>query len=121
MTTDPTTPATVAACLQVQGDLHPDEYERLLDHWTKLDTRLRSFRDDTVELHLWVKERDTRGQHVTLEAKIAHLAPMVATSSDPDIDRALLEVRDELVRRLGDSKNRAEPRNNRGLRDTTRH
>jgi ribosome-associated translation inhibitor RaiA len=114
-------PATVADSLTVHGDLRDDEVTQLVDHWAKLDNRLRSFDAGTVSLQLFVKERDTKSQHVTLDAKIDGLAPLVASSSTTDLDQALNEVRDEMIRQLNDMKTRREPRNNKHLRDTLRH
>ena len=37
-----------------------------------------------------------------------------------DLDRALNEVRDEMIRQLTDMKTKSEPRNNKHLRDTVR-
>ncbi|MDQ6910273.1 MAG: HPF/RaiA family ribosome-associated protein, partial [Actinomycetota bacterium] len=84
----------------------------------RLDERLRSFPAGSVEMQLTVKERDQPGQHTTLEAWITGMPHLVATSSRADLDAALGEVRDDLVRQITDAKNRGEPRNNRALRDT---
>ena len=112
----PADPATVEDSLQIQGDLHRHEVISLLEHWSKLDARLRSFRKGSVELHLFVKERETPSQHVTLEARIDGYKPMVATSGSDDLLRALNEVRDEMIRQITDAKTRNEPRNNKHLR-----
>ena len=117
MTNHPADPATVAGSLQVEGEFYQTEVDELTEHWSKLDSRLRSFRKGSVELNLWVKERDTPSQQITLEAKIAGLKNMVATSSNSDLGRALNEVRDEMIRQVTDAKNKTEPRNNRHLRD----
>ncbi len=100
--TDPT--ATVEKCLQVHGSLTADEIETLVGHWHSLDARLRSFEPDDVRLDLHVKERDTKSQHLTLEANIAGLPTLVATTSEVDLDHALNEVRDEMIRLVGDAK-----------------
>ena len=55
-----------------------------------------------------------------LEAWIAGSERLVATSEQPDLDSAVTEVRDDLIRQLTDAKNRAEPRNRRSLRETIR-
>ena len=112
----PADPATVEDSLQIQGDLHRHEVISLLGHWSKLDARLRSFRKGAVELHLFVKERETPSQHVTLEAKIDGRRPLIATSDSDDLLRALNEVRDEMIRQITDAKTRNEPRNNKHLR-----
>lgn len=111
-------PATVADSLTVHGDLHDRDIAKLIDHWTKLDARLRSFDAGTVDLQLFVKDRDTKSQHVTLDAKIDGYQELVATSSSADLDHAFNEVRDEMIRQLTDMKSKSEPRNNKHLRDT---
>lgn len=109
--------ATVEACLKkLGGGLGPGDRARIVDHWSKLDQRLRSYRADEVELRLRVKERDTPSQQTTLEAFIARRPTLVATSRETDLDRALNEVRDDLIRQLTDAKNRAEPRQSRKRR-----
>ncbi len=84
----------------------------------QLDERLRSFPAGSVEMQLSVKERGEPSQRTTLEASVAGLAHLVATSSHTDLYAALAEVRDDLVRQITDAKNRSEPRNNRTLRET---
>lgn len=113
-------PATVADSLNVHGDLRDDEVETLVAHWSKLDARLRSFDAGTVDMQLYVKDRDTRSQHLTLDVKIDGLPALVATSSSTDLEQALNEVRDEMIRQVDDLKTKREPRNNKHLRDTTR-
>lgn len=114
-------PATVAESLTVHGEVYPEDIEKLHDHWAKLDARLRSFHQGTVSLQLFVKDRDTKSQHVTFDVKIDGHNPMVATSSNSDLDRAFNEVRDEMIRQLTDMKSKREPRNNKHLRDDIRH
>lgn len=109
-------PATVAESLTVHGDIAEGEFDKIVDHWAKLDARLRSFDAGTVLLQLFVKERDTKSQHLTLDAKIDGHNPLVATSSSADFEHALNEVRDELIRQLTDMKTKTEPRNNKHLR-----
>ena len=106
--TNPT--ATVETCLQVHGPLTATEIEALGDHWHALDARLRSFEPDDVRLDLYLKDRDTPSQHLTLEAKIAGLPALVATTSDPQLNHALNVVRDEMIRLVGDAKDTHRPR-----------
>ena len=110
-------PATVADSLTVHGDLYDGDVERIVDHWAKLDVRLRSFDAGTVALDLFVKDRDTKSQHVTLDVKIDGHAPLVATSSSADLEHAFNEVRDEMIRQLTDMKTKTDPRSNKHLRD----
>ena len=113
-------PATVADGLSLHGDIREGEFDEIVDHWAKLDARLRSFDAGTVSLQLFVKERDTRSQHVTLEVKIDGHNPLVATSSSTDFVHALNEVRDEMIRQITDLKTKKEPRNNKHLRENLR-
>jgi ribosome-associated translation inhibitor RaiA len=113
-------PATVADSLTVHGDLYQADIDKLVDHWSKLDSRLRSFDAGTVSMELFVKDRDSKSQHVTLDLKIDRHDPLVATSSNTDLDQALNEVRDEMIRQLTDMKTKSEPRSNKHLRNTVR-
>ncbi len=96
--------ANVETCLQVHGPLTADEIESLGEHWHALDARLRSFGHDDVRLDLYLKDRDTKSQHLTLDAKITGLPNLVATTSEVDLDHALNVVRDEMIRLIGDAK-----------------
>ncbi len=113
-------PATVADSLTVHGDVYPDDIAVIHDHWAKLEARMRSFDAGTVSLQLFVKDRDTKSQRVTLDVKVDGHNPMIATSTSSDINHAFNEVRDEMIRQLTDMKTKSEPRNNKHLRDTTR-
>jgi ribosome-associated translation inhibitor RaiA len=112
--------ATVEASLRFGSGFGQDERGPIIEGWGSLDARLRSFDAGTVELELSVKERGEASQRTVLEAWISGQKRVVATSSDPDLERALIEVRDDLIRQLTDAKNRTEPRNNAALRDTVR-
>jgi ribosome-associated translation inhibitor RaiA len=72
-------------------------------------------------MQLFLKDRDTKSQRVTFDLKVDGHEPLVATSSNADLDRALNEVRDEMIRQLTDMKTKSEPRNNKHLRETPRH
>ena len=111
-------PPTVADTLQLATGLGPSDLDRIVAAFGRLDERLRSFASGTVTLQLSVKERDTASQRTTLEAWIAGQPRLVATSSRTDLDAALIEVRDDLIRQITDAKHRSEPRNNRFRRKT---
>ena len=110
--------ATVEESLRLGGGLDDSDRARIVDNWGSLDSRLRSFRAGTVELEVSIKGRDAPGQRTTLEAWITGRPRLVATSDEQDVEAALREVRDDLIRQLTDAKNRTEPRNNRHLRST---
>ncbi len=112
--------ASVESSLRLGSGFDADERDRIVAGWGNLTGRLASFRQGTVELELSVKERATPSQRTVLEAWIAGSDRLVATSEQPDLDNALTEVRDDLIRQLTDAKNRAQPRNRRSLRKTIR-
>lgn len=105
--------ASVATCLTVHGTLDESETSALLHHWAKLDHRLRSFDDGAVELDLYIKDRDTPSQHLTLEATIDRWPKLVARANGGRMDRALNEVRDEMIRLITDARDRHHPRHRR--------
>ena len=113
-------PPIVADTLRVHGHLYPRELEQLIHHWAKLDQRLQSFLNTSIDLDLHVNDRDTPSQHVTLDVQIGGLKPLVATAASTDLEQALNHVRDEMIRQLTDAKTRAEPRHNRRLRESPR-
>lgn len=112
--------ATVDSSLRLGSGFDADERTDIVAGWGSLTSRLGSFPRDRVELELSVKERATPSQRTVLEAWIAGTDRVVATSEEPDLDTALTEVRDDLIRQLTDAKNRTEPRNRRSLRETIR-
>ena len=112
-------PATVADSLSLHGEMDDGDFDMIVDHWSKLDARLRSFDSGTVSMQLFVKERNTKSQHITLDVKIDGHNPLVATSSNTDFEQSLNEVRDEMIRQITDMKTKSEPRNNKHLRGPT--
>jgi ribosome-associated translation inhibitor RaiA len=114
----PANAATVDGCLRVGGGFSQSDRDWIVEQFTTLDARLASFTADTTELEISVKDRDAKGQKVTLECWIAGRQKIVTTSSEEDLHAALNDVRDDLRRRLNDAKSKQEPRNNRHLRES---
>ena len=110
-------PATVGECLRVGAGFSQGDLNWIAEQFVTLDTRLASFHADATELEVSVKDRAARGQKVTLECWIAGREKIVTTSLEDDLHAALHDVRDDLRRRLNDSKNKQEPRHNRHLRE----
>jgi ribosome-associated translation inhibitor RaiA len=110
--------ATVETSLRLGNGFAQDERGPIVEGWASLDARLRSFDAGSVDMELSVKERGEASQRTVLEAWISGQTRVVATSSEPDLARALHEVRDDLIRQLTDAKDRTEPRNNPSLRVT---
>jgi ribosome-associated translation inhibitor RaiA len=112
-----TDPATVDECLRVGAGFSQGDLNWIAEQFATLDARLASFHADTTDLEVSVKDRDAKGQKVTLECSIAGRQRIVTTSSEENLHDALNDVRDDLRRRLNDSKTRQEPRHNRHLRE----
>ncbi|MDG4834701.1 HPF/RaiA family ribosome-associated protein [Solwaraspora sp. WMMD1047] len=110
-------PATVEDCLRMGAGFSQGDRNWIVEQFTTLDARLASFPVDGTELELSVKDREAKGQKVTLECWVAGRPKIVTTSTEEDLKAALNDVRDDLRRRLNDSKTKREPRNNRHLRD----
>ncbi|GID93452.1 HPF/RaiA family ribosome-associated protein [Amorphoplanes digitatis] len=110
-------PATVEDCLRVGAGFSQGDRNWIAELFATLDARLAGFHADTTELEVSVKDREVRGQKVTLECWIAGRQKVVTTSQEEDLHAALNDVRDDLRRRLNDAKTRQEPRNNRHLRE----
>jgi ribosome-associated translation inhibitor RaiA len=109
-------PATVDKCLRVGAGFSQGDRNWIAEQFATLDARLAAFRADATELEVSVKDREAPGQKVTLECWIAGRERIVTTSAEEELRAALNDVRDDLRRRLNDSKTRQEPRNNRHLR-----
>ena len=109
-------PPIVVDALTTHGPFHEHEIRDLIPHWSKLDQRLQSFVDRSIALDLHLHDRGTPDQRVVLEATIGGFPPFVATARSRELGPALTHVRDEMIRQLGDAKNRTEPRHNRKLR-----
>jgi ribosome-associated translation inhibitor RaiA len=110
-------PASVGECLRVGAGFSQGDLNWIVEQFATLDGRLASFHNDTTEIEVSVKDRAARGQKVTLECWIAGRQKIVTTSSEEDLHDALNDVRDDLRRRLNDSKSKQEPRHNRHLRE----
>jgi ribosome-associated translation inhibitor RaiA len=112
-----TNPATVAECLRVGAGFTQRDLNWIAELFAPLDARLASFHADATELEISVKDREARGQKVTLECWIGGRDKIVTTSSLDDLHAAIMDCRDDLRRRLNDSKSKQEPRNNKHLRE----
>ncbi|GIE86984.1 HPF/RaiA family ribosome-associated protein [Actinoplanes regularis] len=111
-------PATVEECLRVGTGFTQGDRNWIAEQFGPLDSRLAAFHADATEMEITVKDREARGQKVTLECWIGGREKIVTTSSEEDLHAAIMDVRDDLRRRLNDSKTKREPRSNRHLRET---
>ncbi|HEX6425075.1 MAG TPA: hypothetical protein VFZ79_16440 [Acidimicrobiales bacterium] len=102
--------------LRLGSGFSADEREAIVDRMGSLDRRLATFGAARVDLELSVKERGMPSQRVVLECAIAGWPRSVATSTRTQIDDAVNEARDDLLRQLNDLKTRTEQRGRRAAR-----
>jgi hypothetical protein len=87
--------------LRIVPEFRPDEYERARELlFGRLERRLSRWQPEQVELELSVKERDTSSQRTVLECWIAGLPKIVGTSTEQEIEKAIVEVRDDVWRQI---------------------
>ncbi len=110
-------PATVEECLRMGAGFSQGDRNWIAEQVGTLDAGLASYHADATELEISAKDRESRGQKVTLECWIGGREKIVTTSTEEDLHAAIMDVRDDLRRRLNDSKTKQEPRHNRHLRD----
>ena len=110
-------PATVSECLRAGAGFSQGDLNWIAEQFATLDARLAAFHADATELEVTVKDRAAKGQKVTLECWIAGRPKIVTTSSEEDLQAALNDCRDDLRRKLNDSKTKQEPRHNKHLRE----
>jgi ribosome-associated translation inhibitor RaiA len=87
--------------VRVLPEFRPEEYDSLRETlFGRLESRLARWQPEQVELELSVKERDMPSQRTVLECWIAGMPKLVATSTDRDLQRSVVEVRDDLWRQV---------------------
>jgi hypothetical protein len=107
----------LANSLRLAGGFRESELPHLLAALAPLEKHLARWDADQVDLQLSVKDRGGPDQHVTIEAKLGGWPLLVAKTADLDLDRALYEARDELIRQIEDERRRRIPKDNRKLRE----
>jgi ribosome-associated translation inhibitor RaiA len=93
--------ATIQDRLRIVPGFRGDERDHLVGIvFGRLERRLAHWKPEQVELELSVKDRDANSQRTVLECWITGVPRMVATSTESDLDKAVVEVRDDLFRQL---------------------
>jgi ribosome-associated translation inhibitor RaiA len=105
--------------LHMSGGFPATDRRWVLDALAGLEPHLSRWDPADVRLFLSVQHRDGKEQKVTLRAELPGYAPIVATAADRDLNRALAEVKRELVHQLEDEKRKRQPKSNRLLRKKT--
>ncbi len=87
--------------LRIVSAFRTDEHDRVRQTmFGKLERRLSRWEPHQVELELSVKDRDTPKQRTVLECWLPKVPKLVATSRERDLDKAVVEVRDDLWRQI---------------------
>ncbi|CAN5917512.1 hypothetical protein BH23ACT10_BH23ACT10_28450 [soil metagenome] len=92
--------------LRIAFGFEESERPRILELLRKLDRQLQRFPAEAVDLELTVKERDTTAQKVTLEAWLPNVPRIVVTSKEHSLRDALMDVREDLWRRINQTVDR---------------
>jgi hypothetical protein len=112
----PSSSGILPKALRLAGGLSSADLPRVVEALSQLETHLARWAPERVDLQISVKDRGGPEQRVTLEAKLGPWPLLVATASDADLDRALFEVRKQLIREIEDERRRRTPKDNRTLR-----
>lgn len=86
--------------LRTESGFGESEHPRIVDTLRKLDRQLQRWPADAVNMELFVKDRDTLAQKVTMEVWLPNLPRVVATSNQPVLRDALMEIRDDVWRQI---------------------
>lgn len=92
--------------LRIAFGFEESERPRILELLRKLDRQLQRFPAEAVDLELTVKDRDTTAQKVTLEASLPNVRRIVVTSKEHSLRDALMDVREDLWRRINETVDR---------------
>jgi ribosome-associated translation inhibitor RaiA len=103
--------------LRLSGGFSDKDRPWVLDVLAGLGPHLSRWDPAGVLLDVSVKHRDGKEQQVTLRAELPGYPPMVAKAADRDLNRALAEVKRELVQQIEDEKKKRDPKSNRLLRE----
>lgn len=96
-----------------------EDQGHVLEILSPLSRHLAHWSPEQVDLELSLKNRGGPEQKVTLEAWLPRWPPLVATSVDRELDRALMEVRREMIREIQDQKAKHDPKDRPWRRGST--
>ena len=86
---------------RIVPEFRSDEHDKVLNLlFGRLERRLSRWEPDQVELEISVKDRDTPSQRTVLECWIAGAPKFVGTSTERDLGKAVIEVRDDVWRQV---------------------
>ena len=89
--------------LALGSGFSPSDRDMVVDRLQQLNRRLRHFPANGAWLELRAKDREATTQKVTLTADLKGFPRFVCTSEDADLRAALADVRDDMIRQIGDA------------------
>jgi ribosome-associated translation inhibitor RaiA len=95
--------------LRLGAGFTAEDRGRVLESLAPLGRHLAHWSPERVDLEISVKNRGGPEQKVTVEAWLPKWPSIVATATDRELDRALIDVRKELIRRIEDEKAKRGP------------
>lgn len=102
--------------LRLSGGFSAEDRDHVLNLLSSLGKHLAHWRPEQVDLELTIKNRGGPEQKLTLEAWLPRWPSVVATSVDRDLDRAVTDVRKDMIRQIEDQKAKHDPRKAADLR-----
>jgi hypothetical protein len=102
--------------LRLGAGFGAEDRGHVLEILSALSRHLAHWNPEQVDLEISVKNRGGPEQKVTLEAWLPGWPSLVATSADRDLDRALIDVRKDMIRQIEDEKAKREPHKGRASR-----
>jgi hypothetical protein len=95
--------------IRLRGGLSDADRQRVVDDLGPLARRLARWRPEQVDIEVGVKDRGTLHQQVTVEVRVPGWPPLVGHGVDRDVDRALREARDDVMRQFDEEKTQRDP------------
>ena len=117
--TEYSSPGTPVERLRLGAGFAAADRPRILAALSALAPHLSGWEHDQVDLEVSLKDTEGPDQKVTLQAWLAGRAHLMATSHERDLEHALAEVRQDLIRQIEDERSRREPRKRRKTRYRT--
>ena len=91
----------------------------MLEALSTLGPHLGRWDPSQVDIEVTLQDRGGKEQRVTLRTTLPGRPQLVAVADNPDLTRALCDVKRELIRQLEHQKSAREPMKNRRLRSAT--
>jgi ribosome-associated translation inhibitor RaiA len=98
----------LAERLRLGAGFSAEDRGHVLEVLSALNRHLAHWSPEQVDLEMSVKNRGGAEQKVTLEAWLPRWPSVVATSTERDLDHALIDVRKDMIRQIEDEKTRRE-------------